>query len=88
MKAEPYSLDEVLAGDESVAGRVRRYCTSIVEVTGLEDARVSTTELWGLDGDGRLVPRHGLSMAGRDRMARAGWDWRLQGWLSTNGDGR
>ena len=39
-----------LAGDESRSGRLRRYCTSIVEVTGLDDGRVSTTELWGLDG--------------------------------------
>jgi Flp pilus assembly CpaF family ATPase len=77
-----------LAGDESVAGTLRRYCTSIVEVTGLEEGRVATTELWGLDDTGRLVPRHGLSSARRERLARAGWDWRLHGWMSTNGDGR
>jgi len=77
-----------LAGDESVAGKLRRYCTSIVEVTGLEDGKVATTELWGLDGDGHLVPRHALSAARRDRLARAGWDRRVQGWTSTNGDGR
>jgi len=80
-----------LAGDESTAGRLRRYCTSIVEVTGLDDGRVSTTELWGLDGSGRLVAKHAPSAARRERMARAGWDWNVQGWagvLSTNGDGR
>ena len=48
-----------LAGDESRSGRLRRYCTSIVEVTGLDDGRVSTTELWGLDaaGDARAATR-------------------------------
>jgi Flp pilus assembly CpaF family ATPase len=80
-----------LAGDESTVGRLRRYCTSIVEVTGLDDGRVSTTELWGLDGSGRLVAKHAPSSARRERLARAGWDWNVQGWagvLSTNGDGR
>ena len=45
-----------LAGDESSEGQMRRYCTSIVEVTGLEEGRVATTELWSLDRAGRLVP--------------------------------
>ena len=78
-----------LAGDESRSGRLRRYCTSIVEVTGLDDGRVSTTELWGLDGGGNLVPRHALSSPRRERLARAGWDWSRRGWVpvpSSNGE--
>lgn len=70
-----------LAGDESQHGRLRRYCTSIVEVTGLDGGRVGTTELWGLDAAGRLVPKHALSTGRRERMARTGWDWNLQGWI-------
>jgi Flp pilus assembly CpaF family ATPase len=70
-----------LAGDESRSGRLRRYCTSIVEVTGLDDGRVTTTELWGLDGAGNLVPRHALSSLRRERLARAGWDWGQRGWV-------
>ena len=80
-----------LAGDESRSGRLRRYCTSIVEVTGLDDGRVSTTELWGLDGAGSLVPSHALSSLRRERLARAGWDWNLRGWVpvpSRNGERR
>ena len=68
-----------LAGDESTEGRMRRYCTSIVEVTGLDEGRVATTELWGLDAERRLVPRHALSSPRRERMARAGWDWMVVG---------
>lgn len=80
-----------LAGDESKTGRLRRYCTSIVEVTGLDDGRVSTTELWGLDGVGKLVPKHAVSTVRRDRLARSGWDWSTKGWVPAavlNGDGR
>ena len=40
---------------------MRRYCTSIFEVTGLEDGQVAMTELWGLDDTGELVPQHALS---------------------------
>ena len=71
-----------LAGDESTEGRIDRYCTSIVEVTGLDEGRVATTELWGLDAERRLVPRHALSSPRRERMARAGWDWMLSGWVA------
>jgi len=80
-----------LAGDESQHGRLRRYCTSIVEVTGLDDGHVSTTELWGLDGHGHLVPKHAVSTPRRERLARSGWDWNFKGWVPTavlNGDGR
>jgi Flp pilus assembly CpaF family ATPase len=70
-----------LAGDESVAGQLHRACTSIVEVTGLEAGRVSTTELWRRGGHGRLEPAHALSNARRERMERSGWDWRTQGWV-------
>lgn len=70
-----------LAGDESTAGQLRRTCTSIVEVTGLEQGRVTTTELWGLGPDGAVEPRHALSTARRERMARSGWDWSAQGWV-------
>jgi pilus assembly protein CpaF len=74
-----------LAGDESRSGRLRRYCTSIVEVTGLDDGHVTTTELWGLDGAGNLVPRHALSSLRRERLARAGWDWSRRGWVPAPG---
>ncbi len=80
-----------LAGDESQNGRLRRYCTSIVEVSGLDDGRVGTTELWGLDAAGALVPRHALSTGRRERMVRSGWDWNVKGWVPApvlNGDGR
>ena len=43
-------------GTSSTEGEVRRYCTSICEVTGLEDGQVAMTELWGLDERGQLVP--------------------------------
>jgi Flp pilus assembly CpaF family ATPase len=78
-----------LAGDESRSGELRRYCTSIVEVTGLDDGRVSMTELWALDGAGALVPKHALSSPRRERLSRAGWDWNLHGWVPApvlNGD--
>ena len=63
-----------LAGDESRSGRLRRHCTSIVEVTGLDDGRVTTTELWGLDGAGHLVPRHArvVDAPGPTRPGRLG----------------
>lgn len=80
-----------LAGDESVSGRLRRHCTSIVEITGLESGRVSMTELWGLGPDGALEPKHALSAGRRERMARSGWDWQQRGWVaraSTHSDGR
>ena len=75
-----------LAGDESSEGQLRRYCTSIVEVTGLEEGRVATTELWSLDRAGRLVPRHALSSSRRERLARAGWDWHTCGWVPVPDD--
>ena len=89
--AESAPLILHLAGDESRSGRLRRYCTSIVEVTGLEDGRVSTTELWGLDRAGDLVPRNAISSMRRERLARAGWDWNQRGWVpvpSRNGEVR
>lgn len=71
-----------LAGDESTKGQLRRYCTSIVEVTGdLENGRVSMTELWGLGPDGELEPKHALSSSRRERLARAGWSWPVDGWI-------
>jgi len=69
-----------LAGDTSIEGETRRYCTSITEVTGLEDGHVATTELWGLDDHMRLVPQHALSADRRRRLARRGWDWTTDGW--------
>jgi pilus assembly protein CpaF len=71
-----------LAGDESVEGEIRRYCTSVLEVTGMEDGQVSATELWGLDDSGRLVPKHALSQEKRARLARRGWEWARDGWAS------
>jgi hypothetical protein len=70
-----------LSGDESTAGRLHRSCTSIVEVTGLEQGRVATTELWGIGASGELEPVHALSSARRERLARSGWDWHTQGWV-------
>jgi Flp pilus assembly CpaF family ATPase len=70
-----------LAGDESTAGRLRRTCTSISEVTGLEAGRVTTTELWGVGSGGELEPRHAISVGRRERLARSGWDWHTQGWV-------
>jgi pilus assembly protein CpaF len=70
-----------LAGDESTAGRIHRTCTSIVEVTGLEEGRVATTELWALGRSGVLEPVNPLSSPRRERLARAGWDWHTQGWV-------
>jgi len=71
-----------LAGDESVEGEIRRYCTSVLEVTGMENGQVSATELWGLDDSGELVPKHALSMEKRARLARRGWIWARDGWAS------
>jgi pilus assembly protein CpaF len=79
--AEASPLIVHLAGDESRSGELRRYCTSIVEVTGLDGGRVSVTELWGLDDMGTLVPRQALSSPRRERLARAGWDWARHGWV-------
>jgi pilus assembly protein CpaF len=76
-----------LAGDASVEGEMRRYCTSIVEVTGLEDGHVAMTELWGLDDTGRLAPQHSLSSDRRRRLARHGWDWTIDGWADDLPDG-
>jgi pilus assembly protein CpaF len=69
-----------LAGDETEPGVLRRYCTSVLEVTGLEDGHVSATELWSRDADGEMLPRNPLSSARRERLARRGWDWATQGW--------
>ena len=78
-----------LAADESQEGQMRRYCTSILEVTGLEDGHVSATELWGLNEAGELVPRNALSTLKRQHLARHGWNWDTEGWarhLPTNGN--
>ena len=42
---------------------------------------MATTELWGLDDAGRLVPQHALSSDRVARLARAGWDWTVDGWV-------
>jgi pilus assembly protein CpaF len=84
-EAEPIIVH--LTGDESVEGELRRYCTSILEVTGLEDGHVSATELWGLDDTGQLVPKHALSQSKRERLARRGWDWATYGWARRLSDG-
>lgn len=77
-----------LSADESVEGEVRRFCTSVVEVTGFEDGKLAATELWGLDEHGELVATNALSMSKRGRLARRGWTWLRDGWaglLPTNG---
>ena len=76
-----------LAKDVSTEGVVRRYCTSICEVTGLEDGQVAMTELWGLDDSGELVPQHALSTQRRRAMARRGWSWAEDGWADQLPDG-
>jgi len=69
-----------LTADETVEGEMRRYCTSILEVTGYEDGHLAATELWGLDDGGRLIPKHAMSAERRARLARHGWDWVRDGW--------
>lgn len=76
-----------LAKDVSTEGVVRRYCTSISEVTGLEDGQVAMTELWGLDDAGSLVPQHALSSLRRRYLARQGWSWTDDGWAADLPDG-
>lgn len=76
-----------LAKDVSTEGEVRRYVTSISEVTGLHEGQVAMTELWGLDDTGRLVPQHALSSARRRFMARQGWSWTDDGWAADLPDG-
>lgn len=68
---------------------MRRYATSIVEVTGeLEGGRVAMTELWGVGPDGMtLEPKHPLSQARRGRMERHGWSWQRSGWVPTSMNG-
>jgi Flp pilus assembly CpaF family ATPase len=69
-----------LALDVLGDGTVRRYCTSVTEVTGLEDGHVAMTELWGLDDTGHLVAQHVPSAERRRRLARSGWEWTVDGW--------
>ena len=76
-----------LAKDVATEGVVRRYCTSICEVTGLEDGQVAMTELWGLNERGQLVPQHALSSMRRRFMARQGWSWTEDGWADDLPDG-
>ena len=76
-----------LAKDVATEDVVRRYCTSICEVTGLEDGQVAMTELWGLNDRGELVPQHALSSMRRRFMARQGWSWTEDGWADDLPDG-
>ena len=76
-----------LAKDTTSEGTVRRYCTSISEVTGLEGGQVAMTELWGLDDTGQLVAQHALSTLRRRSMARQGWSWADDGWGDQLADG-
>ncbi len=76
-----------LAKDVATEDVVRRYCTSICEVTGLEDGQVAMTELWGLNERGELVPQHALSAMRRRFMARQGWSWTTDGWADDLPDG-
>lgn len=69
-----------LEADDSVEGSIRRFCTSIVEVNGIEGDQLSTTELWGLDADEQLVPINAPSSENRRRLARRGWLWERDGW--------
>ena len=69
-----------LAYEEDDNGVARRYCTSIVEVNGMEGGDVSKTELWGLDERRELVPREALTSATRNKLRSWGWDWETDGW--------
>ena len=77
-----------LAGDESSEGQLRRYCTSIVEVTGSwRRAEVATTELWSLDRGRRARPAATRCRAPRRaRLARRRLDWHTCGWVPVPDD--
>ena len=67
---------------------MRRFCTSIVEVNGIEDGQLATTELWRLDADERLVAVNAPSASSRRRLARRGWVWERDGWADVLGGQR
>lgn len=77
-----------LEADDSVEGSIRRFCTSIVEVNGIEGEHLSTTELWRLDADEQLVPTNAPSNENRRRLARRGWQWERNGWADSLGERR
>jgi Flp pilus assembly CpaF family ATPase len=53
----------------------QRRVTSIIEVGGIgERGGVTSTEIWALDGHGRLAQRAPLSMAHQQRLRLAGYD--------------
>lgn len=69
-----------LTYEEDEHGVAQRYCTSIVEVSGMEGGNVSQTELWGLNDRNELVPHEALSSATRKKLRPWGWDWESDGW--------
>ncbi len=77
-----------LEADDSVEGSIRRFCTSIVEVNGIEGDQLSTTELWSLDADEELVAVNAPSAENRRRLARRGWIWERDGWAHSLGGTR
>jgi Flp pilus assembly CpaF family ATPase len=77
-----------LEADDSVEGSIRRFCTSIVEVNGIEGDHLSTTELWSLDADEELVAVNAPSAENRRRLARRGWIWERDGWAHSLGSTR
>jgi hypothetical protein len=79
-----------LVHDVSVEGEVRRFATSLREVTGIEGDRVTTTELWGENDErpGELVALARPSLDACRRLARRGWRWNEHGWADTIGDHR
>ncbi len=77
-----------LEADDSVEGSIRRFCTSIVEVNGIDGDQLSTTELWGLDANEQLVAINAPSAQNRRRLARRGWIWERDGWADALGGSR
>ena len=66
-------IDLVRNADDDEAPPVRRV-TSILEVGGLGEAGgVASTEVWGLDDDGRLVQTAPLNRRHVERLRRAGY---------------
>lgn len=64
-----------LAGERYADRPMRRYVSSIREVTGLTDAgRVASSELFAIGPNGRLEPAAGLSPALQTQVARTGYD--------------
>ena len=79
-----------ITADESVDGSIRRFVTSIVEVTGVDRSGDTETvlmdDLWTLarpnplEGHGSLEGRARPSVGLLTMLERHGWDWTRDGW--------